>query len=79
MVLDVWADGETRSREWRRKTSSCFHLMEANPSVCSPLNQIKWAGCGFGVFFLFLLSPPSFNCDGFISGREERGELLIGK
>lgn len=31
-----WRDEQRRGGDWRWKTSSCFHLMEANPSVCSP-------------------------------------------
>lgn len=40
--VDVWADGKTRrgeeegrGEELRRKTSSCLHPIEADPSVCS--------------------------------------------
>lgn len=70
----VWMCGrmERRGRmrrggEWRRKASSCFHPMEANPlRLFTSLHQIKWAGCGSGALcvsfpstLLLLLLHPS--------------------
>ncbi len=81
--VDVWADGETRrggegNGDGRR--AAAFIPWKLIPPFVHLSQSDKmgrlWLWCP--VFF-FLHSPPSFNFDGFILGREERGKLLIRK
>lgn len=71
--VDVWVDGWRDEEEGRgRKTSSCFHPGEANPSH----HQIKWPGCG-SVFSSSIHHVTVYLWHDLL--REERSTLLIRK
>lgn len=77
--MDVWADGEMSregegSGDGRRAAAFIpWKLILLFVSLPSDKNGPSVAL----VLSLFLHSPPSFNCDGFVLGKEESGRLLI--